>query len=146
MLKNERRLRVLVIEDSPSDRLIVRRALERISSVASVQTANDGAEAMAFLRVQPIHGQRPDLILLDLNLPGKDGRTLLQELKSDPQLKMIPIVVVSSSRAETDIAEAYAHHANSYLTKPVDFSEFTRSLAALTAYWSDTVVLPNRVS
>lgn len=146
MLMNERRLRVLVIEDSPSDRLIVRRALERTSCVASVQMANDGAEAMACLRVQTTHAPRPDLILLDLNLPGKDGRKLLQELKSDPQLKMIPVVVVSSSRAERDIAEAYAHHANSYLTKPVDFSEFTRSLAALTAYWSDTVVLPNSVS
>lgn len=137
---------ILLVEDSPTDRLIAVQALKLVPYPTTIHFAEDGDEALALLRprssqVTPI---RPDLILLDLNLPGKDGRAVLSELKSDPDLRLMPVVVLTTSSSTEDITRAYSLHANSYITKPVDFVEFARRISSLMDYWFDVVTLPTR--
>jgi CheY-like chemotaxis protein len=116
----------------------------RINNNLSV--AEDGDEAMMFLRKegQFANATRPDLILLDLNLPGKDGREVLKEVKEDDNLKKIPIVVLTTSKAEEDILKSYDLHANSYITKPVDFDQFINVIKSIESFWLEVVKLPSQ--
>lgn len=141
-----RRYHILLVEDSPTDRLIAVQAIKLAPVETTLQFAEDGVEAMAYLRAGASDPSvpRPHLILLDLNLPRKDGRAVLAELKADAELRLIPVVVLTTSSARDDVTHAYGLHANSYLTKPVDFSEFTRSIATTINYWFQVVTLPSR--
>jgi two-component system response regulator len=142
--ENVRPINILLVEDSPTDVLITREALENAKVINNLQVAEDGVEALAILRRQGRYAQsaRPDLILLDLNLPRKDGREVLHEVKNDEQLKMIPIVVLTTSKAEEDIMKAYGQHANCYITKPVDFTEFASVVKSIERFWFAVVTLP----
>jgi two-component system, cell cycle sensor histidine kinase and response regulator CckA len=137
-------LEILLVEDSPTDRLIAIEALQQARIVNTLHVVENGVEAMAFLRREGkfASARRPDLILLDLNLPKKDGREVLLEIKHDPLLKFIPVIVLTTSSAEEDVARAYGDHANSYITKPVDFPRFTQALEAIGHYWFEIVTLP----
>jgi two-component system, chemotaxis family, response regulator Rcp1 len=147
MMNQEIRLKpieILMVEDSPSDALITREALEYAKVLNHLHVVEDGVRAMAFLRREGPYAQtpRPDLILLDLNLPKKDGREVLAEIKADDQLKTIPVVVLTTSRAEEDILRAYGLHANCYITKPVDFVRFAEVVRAIEHFWFTIVSLP----
>ena len=133
-----------MVEDSPSDALITREALEYAKVLNRVHVVEDGVRAIAFLRKEGPYAQapRPDLILLDLNLPKKDGREVLAEIKADDQLKTIPVVVLTTSRAEDDILRAYGLHANCYIAKPVDFVRFAEVVRAIEHFWFTVVNLP----
>jgi chemotaxis family two-component system response regulator Rcp1 len=133
----ERPIEILLVEDSLSDAQLAIEALQSAKIANHLSHVEDGVEAMQFLRREgPYHDAvRPDLILLDLNLPRKDGREVLEELKEDPQLKRIPVVVLTTSRAEQDVLRSYALHANCYITKPVDFEQFTEAVRQLGLYW-----------
>ena len=139
-----RPINILLVEDSPTDVLITREALESAKVINNLQVAEDGVEALAILRRQGRYAQtaRPDLILLDLNLPRKNGQEVLQEVKNDPNLKMIPVVVLTTSKAEEDVLKAYGHHANCYITKPVDFIEFASVIKSIEQFWFAVVTLP----
>lgn len=140
------RFHILLVEDSPTDRLIAVQAIKLAALQTTLQFAEDGVEAMAYLHAGATDPSilRPHLILLDLNLPKKDGRAVLAELKADEDLRLIPVVVLTTSSARDDVLYAYGLHANSYLTKPVDFSEFARSIATTINYWFQVVTLPTR--
>src|SRR5579863_1943649 len=116
-----RPVNVLLVEDSPTDLLMTREALEHAKVLVNLHTVEDGVQTLDFLRRRGPYAQspRPDLILLDLNLPRKDGREVLAEIKSDPLLKIIPVIVLTTSKADEDIARAYSAHANCFITKPV---------------------------
>lgn len=138
---------LLLVEDSPSDTALTREALRPIREVeVRFHAVSDGVEAMAFLRRQPPFEQapRPDLVLLDLNMPRKDGREVLADAKADPALRRIPIVVLTSSSAETDLRQAYDLHANAYVTKPTDFAQFREVLRGLVSFWFQLARLPPR--
>lgn len=139
-----RPINILLIEDSPTDVLITREALESAKVINNLQVAEDGVEALAILRRQGRYADslRPDLILLDLNLPRKDGREVLHEVKNDDRLKMIPVVVLTTSKAEEDVSKAYGQHANCYITKPVDFAEFATVIKSIERFWFAVVTLP----
>jgi two-component system, cell cycle sensor histidine kinase and response regulator CckA len=144
-MNTARLFHILLVEDSPTDRLIAVQALKSAAIQTTLSFAEDGVDALDYLRAEadPAKG-RPDLILLDLNLPRKDGRAVLEEIKADIDLRLIPVVVLTTSNAREDVRGAYALHANSYMTKPVDFSEFSRSLSDLVNYWFEVVTLPTR--
>ena len=135
---------ILLVEDSPTDVLLAQEALEHAKLLNNLHVVSDGVEAMAFLRGEGQFADaiRPDLILLDLNLPRKDGREVLEEVKNDPKLKSIPVVVLTTSKAEEDILRAYGLHANCYVSKPVDFEQFTRVVKAIENFWFTVVSLP----
>jgi two-component system, chemotaxis family, response regulator Rcp1 len=139
-----RPITVLLVEDSPSDALLTREALDHAKVINQLHTVEDGVEALAFLRRQGRHAQapKPDLILLDLNLPRKDGREVLAEIKADAQLKLIPVVVLTTSKAEEDVVKAYGMHANCYVTKPVDFATFAEVVRSIRNFWFSIVTLP----
>jgi len=134
---------ILLVEDNPGDVLLVRKALERAGLRHELRVAGDGDEALALLRAPAAAGRaRPGLVLLDLNLPGKDGREVLAEIKGDPALRVLPVVVLTSSRAERDVRRAYELHANSYVTKPPSLRELQGTLARLCDYWFAIVEPP----
>ena len=139
-----RPIEILLVEDSPTDRLIAVEALKQAKVLNSLNIVENGVEAMAYLRREGKYSValRPDLILLDLNLPKKDGREVLQEIKSDSLLKFIPVVVLTTSKADEDVVRAYGHHANSYITKPVNFPRFTEVIRSIENYWFEIVTLP----
>ena len=139
-----RPIEILLVEDSPSDTQLTIEALNEGKLRNRLNNVEDGVQAMQFLRRQgPYAGApRPDLIMLDLNLPRKDGREVLAELKADAELKSIPVVVLTSSRAEQDILRAYDLHANCYITKPVDFDQFISMIRSIEAFWLFVVTLP----
>jgi len=139
---------ILLVEDSPSDQLLAREALAEAGIASRVHVVSDGIEAMDFLRRQGRHQRapRPDLILLDLNLPRKDGREVLSEIKSSEDLKRIPVVVLTTSESEQDVKRAYALHANCYISKPVDFEAFKRVIRSIEEFWFRTVRLPSSTS
>lgn len=141
-----RPIEILLVEDSPSDTDLTMEALGAAKLCNRLSVVADGVEAMEFLRRQgPYAGApRPDLILLDLNLPRKDGRQVLKELKADEQFQMIPVVVLTSSQAETDVLRAYALHANCYIAKPVDFRQFLDVVKAIERFWLTIVELPSQ--
>ena len=136
---------ILLVEDSPSDTDLTIEALREAKVRNHLSVVEDGVQALEFLRRQGKHGgaPRPDLILLDLNLPRKDGREVLAEIKSDDSLKTIPVVVLTTSRAEQDVLQAYKYHANCYITKPVDFEQFLNVVHSIESFWLMLVTLPH---
>lgn len=135
---------ILLVEDSPTDALITEEALRYAGLVHNLHHVENGVEAIDFLRRRGAHANapRPDLILLDLNMPKKDGREVLADIKADPRLRVIPVVVLTTSRAEEDIVEAYGNHANCYISKPVDFGAFAEVVRAIDHFWFSVVTLP----
>lgn len=138
----------LLVEDNPADVRLTMEALKESKLRNHLSVAYDGMEAMAFLRRQAKYhnAPRPDVILLDLNLPRKDGREVLAEIKSDPDLKMIPVVIITSSEAEQDILRTYQLNANCYVTKPVDLEQFVKVVQSIEEFWLTVVKLPSEVS
>lgn len=139
-----RPIEVLLVEDNPGDVRLTREALKEGKVRNNLHVAPDGVEALAFLRREGKHegATRPDLILLDLNLPRKGGREVLEEIKADPSLRSIPVVILSSSQAEQDILRAYDLHANCYVTKPVDLDQFITVVKSIEDFWFTIVKLP----
>ena len=137
-------VRILLVEDNPGDVRLTREALKEGKVRNNLSVARDGVEALAFLRREGEYAAapRPDVILLDLNLPRKDGREVLEEIKADPALRSIPVVILTSSDAERDIAQAYALHANCYITKPVDLDQFITVVKSIEDFWFTIVKLP----
>ncbi|WP_242892954.1 response regulator [Actinomadura litoris] len=137
---------VLLVEDDPGDELLTREAFEHNKVGNSLHVARDGDEALDFLFRRGPHGDapRPDLILLDLNLPKRDGRQILEEIKSHADLSAIPVVVLTTSAAEEDILRSYALHANAYVTKPVDFDQFISAVRQIDDFFVTVVRLPHR--
>jgi len=135
---------ILLVEDNPGDVRLTKEALREGKVYSTLHWAKDGVEALEFLRRQGPHANapRPDIILLDLNLPKKDGREVLSEIKSDDQLKHIPVVVLTTSKAEEDILRSYELHANCYVTKPVDLDQFIRVVQSIDRFWLTVVTLP----
>jgi len=135
---------ILLVEDSPSDTDLTVEALGAGKVANRLSIVEDGVQAMEFLRRQGrfANAPRPDLILLDLNLPRKDGREVLAEVKADPSLRHIPIVVLTTSQAEQDVLRAYSLHANCYVTKPVDFRQFIEVIRSIEDFWLTIVKLP----
>jgi chemotaxis family two-component system response regulator Rcp1 len=140
-------IEVLLVEDSPGDVLLTREAFKDAKVLINLYVALDGIEAMAFLKREGNHANapRPDLILLDLNLPKKDGREVLAELKDSPVLKSIPVVILTTSASEADIHGSYQHHANCYITKPVDLEGFLKVVKSIDSFWLSVVKLPREV-
>ncbi len=139
-----RPVEILLVEDSPSDTELTVEALKEAKIRNHLSAVEDGVQAMEFLRRQGrfAGAPRPDLIMLDLNLPRKDGREVLAEIKSDPVLKLIPVVVLTTSRAEQDVLRAYQLNANCYITKPVDFDQFLNVVRSIESFWLFVVTLP----
>ena len=137
-------LNILLVEDSPSDVRLIREALRENSVPVEMTVAHDGVEAMDYLH-QAENGsvRRPDLVLLDLNLPRKNGREVLAEVKGSPNLRQIPVVVMTSSRADEDVQQAYLLNANCYITKPANLPEYVKVVAALENFWFMTATLPD---
>jgi CheY-like chemotaxis protein len=135
---------ILLVEDNPGDVRLTREAMKEARVSTRMHVVPDGAEAMAFLRGEGRYAgkPRPDLILLDLNVPRKNGLEVLAEIKGDDRLKRIPVVVLSSSQAETDILESYNHHANCYIAKPADLDRFLEVVRAIETFWLSIVKLP----
>jgi CheY-like chemotaxis protein len=142
--KNLRPIRVLLVEDSPTDLLMTKEALDRSKILLDVHSVEDGVKTMEFLRREGKYANapRPDLIILDLNLPRKDGREVLAEIKQDPALMMIPVVVLTTSKADEDVARAYQSHANCFITKPVGFANFHEVMKSIERYWFAVATLP----
>lgn len=137
-------IEILMVEDNPGDVRLTREALRDAKMRNKISWARDGVEAMAFLRREGAFAAapRPDLILLDLNLPRKDGREVLAEIKADPALRAIPVVVLTTSRDEGDVLAAYDLHANCYVVKPVDFEQFILIVRSIEGFWFEIVHLP----
>jgi CheY-like chemotaxis protein len=139
-------IELLLVEDDPGDTLMIKEALEHNKVRNNLHCVTDGVEAMEFMRQQGqfADAPRPDLLLLDLNLPRKDGREVLAEVKADPDLRTIPIVVLTTSKAEEDILRSYQLHANAYVTKPVDFPQFIEVVRQIDEFFVAVVKLPPR--
>ena len=137
-------IEILLVEDNPGDVRLTEEALKDCKVRNIIHVAKDGEEAVAFLHRQAPHADapRPDLILLDLNLPRKDGREVLKEIKGDADLRRIPVVVITSSKAEEDILKAYDLNANCYITKPVDLDQFVSVVRSIENFWFTIVKLP----
>ena len=138
-------VQILLVEDNPGDVRLTREALKEAKFRNTLQVVGDGVEALAYLRQQGQYSgaMRPHLIMLDLNLPRMDGREVLAAIKKDADLRRIPVVVLSSSEAEADIARAYELHANAYVTKPVDIEHFLQVVKAIEEFWVEIVKLPS---
>jgi chemotaxis family two-component system response regulator Rcp1 len=134
---------ILLVEDNPSDVYLTEEALRAVGVSSRLHVAADGVEAMAFLRREGIHGEapRPNLVLLDLNLPRKDGRRVLAEIKDDEALRRIPVIVLTTSNAPSDVVKCYDLHANCYIVKPVDFDQFETVIRAIEEFWFTYVTL-----
>jgi CheY-like chemotaxis protein len=137
-------IEVLLVEDDPGDVLLIREAFDFNKVHNNLNVVNDGEQALAYLRREGEYSEslRPDLVLLDLNLPRKDGREVLAEIKSDPALRSIPVVVLTTSKAEEDILRSYDLHANAYVTKPVDFARFIEVVRQIDQFFLTVVKLP----
>ncbi|MEA5622525.1 response regulator [Nostoc sp. UHCC 0251] len=137
-------IEVLLVEDNPGDAQLTRIALEDSKISIHLNVVEDGVEAMAFLRKQEkyVEAVHPDIVLLDLNLPRKDGREVLAEIKGDENLRRIPVVILTTSQAEEDILKAYNLCANCYITKPVDFDQFVKIVQSIENFWFAIVKLP----
>ncbi len=135
---------ILLVDDSPSDVRLTKEAIKESKMFNNITVARDGVEAMAFLHREGKYSDaiRPDLILLDLNMPRKDGRETLAEIKADPDLKRIPVVVLTVSKAEEDVLKSYSLYANCYVTKPMDIEQFSKIVKAIDDFWFSIVTLP----
>jgi len=142
--ENSKEIEILLVEDNPGDVRLTIEALKDGKIHNHLSHVTDGEEALAFLRRQGPYAQapRPDLILLDLNLPKKDGREVLKEIKQEKDLKRIPVVILTTSTAEKDIIKTYDLHANCYINKPVDFDQFTNVVKSIEDFWFTVVKLP----
>jgi len=142
-----RQVEILLIEDNPADVLMIRSAFEDFKFANALHVVEDGVEALAFLRGQEAlaGSPRPDLIMLDLNLPRKNGREVLAEIKADPRLRNIPVVVLTTSQSEQDVLQAYDLHANCYIVKPVGFTNFIAAIKSIKHFWFSLVTLPSEV-
>jgi two-component system, chemotaxis family, response regulator Rcp1 len=140
-------IEILLVEDSPSDVALTIEALKSGKIGNNLNRVADGVEAIEYLRQQGRFAKspRPDLIMLDLNLPKKDGREVLRELKRDPSLKHIPIIVLTTSRSDKDVLQSYELNANCYITKPVDFQQFIDVVKSIEHFWLSVVTLPRKV-
>jgi CheY-like chemotaxis protein len=136
-------IEILLVEDNPGDVRLTKEALKDAKVRNNLHVAMDGVEALAFLRKQGKYSAavRPDLILLDLNLPRKNGREVLEEIKQDPALQHIPIVILTTSQAEQDVLESYRLRANAYVTKPVDLDQFLKVVGSIEEFWLEIVKL-----
>lgn len=139
-----RALDVLLVEDDPGDTLLVREVFEQHGLADHLTVVGDGVEAMDLLRRRGEYASapRPDLVLLDLNLPRRGGREVLAEVKADPELSSIPVVVLTTSSAEEDVVRSYANHANAYVTKPLDWDKFTGVVHSISRFFTEVVRLP----
>ena len=144
MTEIPRPIEVLLVEDDPGDVLLTTEAFEHNKVRNNLHVVNDGEQAMAFLRREDKYAgsPRPDLVLLDLNLPRKDGREVLEEIKADEELRSVPVVVLTTSEADEDILRSYHLHANAYVTKPVDFDQFIRVVRQIDDFFVTVVKLP----
>jgi len=135
---------ILLVEDNPGDARLAMEALKASKVSNTLHWAKDGEEAMAFLRQEGEHAgmPRPDLVLLDLNLPKKDGREVLADIKSDERLKSIPVVILTTSESEEDILRTYSLHCNCYITKPIDLKQFLKVVESIEDFWLTIVKLP----
>lgn len=141
-----RPLEILLVEDNPGDVRLTEEALKETNIRNMLNVVRDGLEALDYLRCTGKYSNavRPDIMLLDLNLPKKDGREVLEEIKKDEWLKEIPVVVLSTSNAENDIIRAYKYHANCYITKPINFDQFVNIIRSTIDFWFNIVRLPRR--
>jgi chemotaxis family two-component system response regulator Rcp1 len=139
-----RPIEILLVEDNPGDVRLTREALKEAKVHNCLSVVGDGVEALAFLHRKGIYtmAPRPDIVLLDLNLPRKDGRQVLAEVKADPELRRIPVVILTTSKAEEDILKTYDLHANCFITKPVDFDQFVKVVQSIEHFWLTIVTLP----
>ncbi len=135
---------ILMVEDNPTDVMITKEALEHAKVLNTLHVVEDGMEALDFLHHRGKHAKapQPDLILLDLNMPRKNGQEVLAEIKADKRLKQIPVVVLTTSKAEEDVVKAYGLHANCYVIKPVDFDVFAEVVRSIQQFWFSVVTLP----
>ncbi len=141
-MSETRPIQILLVEDDAGDVLMTREALKEGNVENHLDVVADGVEAMAYLRETSDSGSRPDLVLLDLNLPKKSGHEVLAEVKNDPDLRRTPVVVLTTSDAERDILKSYDLHANAYITKPVDFDEFVTVVRQIDDFFINVVELP----
>jgi two-component system response regulator len=143
-ITNGRPIEILLAEDSSTDVMLTKAALKFAKMRNNLHIVKDGVEVMSFLRKEGQYRDmpRPDLILLDLNMPRKDGREVLTEVKNDDDLKFIPVIVLTTSQAQEDVIRAYGLHANCYISKPVDFQQFTNVVRAIDTFWFTIVTLP----
>jgi chemotaxis family two-component system response regulator Rcp1 len=143
--KGANTIEVLLVEDSPGDVRLTREAFKDAKVLINLSVASDGVEAMAFLKREGAHAEapRPDLILLDLNLPKKDGREVLEEIKQNPELMSIPVVILTTSASEEDVLRSYRLHANCYITKPVGLEGFLKVVNSIDNFWLSVVKLPH---
>lgn len=139
-----RAIQILMVEDNPDDVLLTREALKDAKVHCNLHVVEDGVEALNFLHQEGEYADapRPDIILLDLNLPRKDGRQVLQEIKQEDSLRMIPVVILTTSESPDDISRAYDSHVNCYITKPVDFDQFIKVVRSIEDFWFTVVKLP----
>lgn len=139
-----RPIEILLVEDSPGDVRLTQEVFQEGKVRNNLSVVEDGVQALAFLRKQTpyAHTSQPDLILLDLNLPKKDGRMVLEEIKADEKLRRIPVVILTTSSAEEDIIKAYELHANCYITKPIDLEQFIQVVKSIEQFWLTIVKLP----
>ena len=146
-LENARPIQILLVEDSPSDAKLTVTALKLAKVANTVHHVEDGVLALEFLRRQGayVSSPQPDVILLDLNLPRKSGREVLEEIKEDPVLKTIPVVVLTTSKAEQDVLRSYQLHANCFITKPVNFERFLEVVQSIEHFWLTVVTLPSKI-
>ena len=146
MGESDGRIEILLVEDNPGDERLTREALKEGKVYSNLHWVKDGVEAIEFLKRQGKYAQapRPDLILLDLNLPKKDGREVLQDIKNDERLKRIPVVILTTSKAEEDVLKSYNLHANCYVTKPVDLEKFITVVQSIDRFWLTIATLPTR--
>jgi len=142
-----RQIEILLVEDSPSDALMTQEAFDNSKLLNTIHVVDNGVDALAFLRREGPYTQkpRPDLILLDLNLPRMDGREVLQAVKADDDLKTIPVVVLTSSRDEEDVMKSYGLHANCYVTKPIEFDKLVEVVRSINQFWFSVVTLPGKI-
>ena len=144
MVERNGPIEILLVEDNPGDVRLTKEALREGKVYSNLHTVKDGVEAMEYLRREGKYKDvpRPDIILLDLNLPRKDGREVLEEIKSDDEFKRIPVVVLTTSKAEEDVLRTYNLHANCYVTKPVDLEKFMVVVKTIDSFWLTVVTLP----
>lgn len=140
------KIKILLVEDNPADADLTRETLESSKILSELDVVCDGIEAMAYLRREGNYAKapRPDIILLDLNLPRKDGREVLADLKADPALRRIPVIVLTSSETEEDVLRSYDLQASAYVTKPVDLAGFGKIVRAIEGFWFSVVTFPPR--
>ena len=143
-LHDAKAIQILLVEDNPGDVRLTQEVLKEAVVPNHIHAVRTGIEALAFLRRQGQYSDapRPDLILLDLNLPKKSGHEVLDEIKTDEKLKRIPVVVLTTSSADQDITQAYDAHANCYITKPIDLNQFLKAMKAIEEFWFTVVKLP----